>query len=125
MIKELWHWMWMFLSHLLTFRWSGLSYHWKNLWMYLIYGFTLYDLGDMDSYLVKRIGTMLVLFEKQAIGYPYGMSEEQWHMKLLELAKQSEYLLSPEFYDLHPRKQEALRRHYLMELRRYFFHLWF
>lgn len=125
MIKELWHWVWMFLSHLLTFRWKGLSYHWTNLWMYLIYGFTLYDLGDMDSYLVKRIGDMLVQFEKQSVGYPDKMTEEQWHMKLLELASQSEYLLTNEFYDLHPRKQEALRRHYLMELRRYFFHLWF
>ena len=93
--------------------------------MYLIYGFTLYDLGDMDSYLLKRIGEMLVQFEKFATGYPVNLSEVQWHSKLLELARQSEYLLTIEFYDLPPRKQEALRRHYLMELRRYFFHFWF
>lgn len=126
MIKELWHWVWMFLKGLFNpFEWKNLPYHWQNLWMYLWYGFTLYDLGDMDSYLIKRMADMLPLFKEYSVGYPPNMEEQAWKEKLDELTESSNFLLSVEFYDMHPRKQEDYRRHYLMEIRRYFFWLWF
>lgn len=78
MIKELWHWSWMFFSRLFTFRWKYIAYHWTNLWWYLRYGFTLYDLQDTDTYLIQRMQAMLKLFMDYKHGYPDGCTKETY-----------------------------------------------
>ena len=79
MIKELWHWSWMFFSHLFTFRWQYIGYHWINLWWYLRYGFAMYDLQDTDDYLIRRMQDMLKLFIEYKHGYPEGCTPEEYH----------------------------------------------
>ena len=125
MLKELWHWTWMFLSHLLTFRWSNLGYHYTNLKMYLKYGFTLYDLQDADEYLLNRISSVLEQFSKHTVAYPEGTTLSKWKYKILQLSKTAKFITTEEFFEMGTKRQSRCKSHFLMELRRHFFWLWF
>lgn len=126
MIKELWHWVWQVIYHIITFKWSHLDYHIKNLYMYLRYGFTLYDLQDMDTYLLYKMSAMLRQFKKYTVGYPNVFDTmEDWKRVLTELEIGANTIASDAFCDMGTKRQIRFKTHFLMQFRRYFFWLWF
>lgn len=125
MIKELLHWIWMIIYNVITFHWSHLDYHFTNLWWYLKYGFTYYDLQDMDWYLAKKISVMLDKFVIYTIGYPSGITQEQYIKELKELKYLCDTIWTPKFEDLHWKEQINRKNRCINLIRKYFFHLWF
>ncbi len=125
MIKELFYWIWELVKDLFTFKWKYLAYDVQNLYWYLIYGFTYSDIQDMDKYIGKRIAKMLSKFISNTIGYPDGITNEQYIKDLREMQHLAELMWTQEFEDLKFETQEHLQNRFQNLLKKYFFHLWF
>ncbi len=123
MIKELFHWLWAFIWHLITFQWGHLGYHWKNLWWYLCYGYTYSDLMDTDLYLLCRIREMADMMAKYTHSYPPEMSMGSYKRELLNLASICGDLMDPDLqYDKY---HEARKKVFFNKFQKLFFWLWF
>lgn len=125
MIKELSHWVWEVIIHLITFRWRNLPYHFTNLWWYLRYGFTMYDIQDTDRYLTKRLADMLALYRKYYVGYPSNSTPEKWDAVLKEMEDLANETLSYDFEMLSFTKQKRKRTHFMTLVHKYFYSLWY
>ena len=111
-----------------------------------VYGWSPYDVWDMDCYLLKILPEMLTYFAYHHYGYPFAMTQdgdkkdegaERWTQKLLEMA---EYFRQADESNLKDLEKEVLddkmtykefEKHMgdnlhkgMEELEKYFYNLW-
>ena len=125
MIRELWHWWWLFFSHLITFRWNTLPYHWQNLWWYLWYGFSYFDLQDTDDYILTRFNKMLIQFQKYRVGMPDGVTDLEYTKIIDRMIYLTNLLSSEDTMDLEWEETVSLRKEFFDLMEKYFFYFWF
>lgn len=121
MIKELFHWTIQLIFGLFTFKPSRIKYDFTNLYWYLRYGFTYWDIQDLDQYLTTKISKMLPFYR--------AFSNQEWdnkqHGDLCELQDLSERIFTYEFEMSNPFEQIKLKNRFLNLLKEYYFSLWF
>lgn len=121
MIKELFHWTIQLIFGLFTFKPSRIKYDFANLYWYLRYGFTYWDIQDLDQYLTIKISKMLPFHR--------AFSNQEWdskkHIELCELQALSERIFTYEFEMLNPFEQIKLKNRFLNLLHKYYFSFWF
>ena len=125
MIKELFHWIWQLFCGLFTFKYSRISYDFTNLYWYLKYGFTYYDIQDTDQYMAARLSSMLQLFIKHHCAIPFEYTTEKYKQDLRELKNLCDLIYSNDFDFLSYKKQVHYKNRFLNLLKTHFFHLWF
>lgn len=119
MIKELFHWTIQLIFGLFTFKPSRIKYDFTNLYWYLRYGFTYWDIQDLDEYLTKRIAKMIPFIKGR-----FFENSKEYH-EIIELENLSNYIFSYDFENLNYNKQQKLRNRFTNLLKKYYFKLWF
>lgn len=102
------------------------KYHWKELWYYLVKGYTSDDYTDLDYYLLKVVAQMgFDLAHHMNLG-----NDDILHMtpeaeQVLNLSEKARALALDMEYDiLEPKEKQKRQKEFLKEFSKLFYNLW-